>query len=306
IESKPIIVKIKKADTELTKSEGFVFPDENIRDTQKAEIVAPNFTNYSNETPVPRRPLRTNRSALVGAGLIAVLISVLLGTLLYNRMQHSAVSEQTMTVAPTTQTASDTLNDTSDTAENTLPDEPKTQNSAPNAIEKTPLTTSKRPDQMPSKKTTTTNESAQQNEPIQEQVAGEKPSATNGKPRTELNSALSSLISATNSRDVNQQMNYYAPKLNAYYLTRNASQDAVRAEKNRIFSRAEAVDIQTGKPDITLSPDGQKATMRFRKKYDIKQGQQSRSGEVIQELQWVKSDDGWRIVSERDVKVINR
>ena len=306
IESKPIIIKIEKDDAELTEPEAFIFPDETIKDTRKAETAAPNFTNYSNGTPLPRRPLRANRSALIGAGLLAVLISVLLGTLLYNRMQQSAVSEQAATAAPTTRTASDPVNDKTDTAEKTLPDEPETQTSAPNAGEETPLTASKRPDRMPSQKTMTTNESARQNEPVQEQAAVEKPAATNGKPRTELNSALSSLISATNSRDVDQQMNYYAPKLNAYYLTRNASQDAVRAEKTRIFSRADAVDIQTGKPDITLSPDGQKATMRFRKKYDIKQGQQSRSGEVIQELQWVKSSDGWRIVSERDVKVINR
>jgi hypothetical protein len=46
--------------------------------------------------------------------------------------------------------------------------------------------------------------------------------------------------------------------------------------------------------------------MRFRKKYVIKEGQKSRSGEVIQELQWIKLDGAWKIVSERDVKVINR
>jgi len=46
--------------------------------------------------------------------------------------------------------------------------------------------------------------------------------------------------------------------------------------------------------------------MRFRKKYAIKEGQRIRNGEVIQELQWVKSGSGWRIVSERDVKVVNR
>jgi hypothetical protein len=101
-------------------------------------------------------------------------------------------------------------------------------------------------------------------------------------------------------------MNYYAPKVNAYYRTKNASPESVRAEKKRTFERADAIDIRTSKPEITVSPDGKTATMRFRKKYVIKQGQQSRNGEVLQELQWVKSGNGWRIVSERDVKVISR
>jgi hypothetical protein len=80
----------------------------------------------------------------------------------------------------------------------------------------------------------------------------------------------------------------------------------VRAEKKRVFDGANVVDIKTGKPEITLSHDGRNATMRFRKKYAIKQGQKSRNGEVIQELRWVKSGADWKIVSERDVKVINR
>jgi hypothetical protein len=104
---------------------------------------------------------------------------------------------------------------------------------------------------------------------------------------------------------VDQQMNYYAPKVNSYYQARNATQEAVKAEKRRIFENA-AVDIQAGKPEIVLSNDGRSAKMRFNKKYVIKKGQQNRSGEVVQELEWVKSKNGWKIVSERDVKVINR
>ncbi|CAN5341656.1 hypothetical protein BH20ACI1_BH20ACI1_16560 [soil metagenome] len=314
-ESEPIITERETVDAASTEPEVFVFPDEVIEN--KRETAAPNFTNYPNQTPPPRF-LQANRSAIVGAGLIAVLVSVMLGALLYYRMQNPTASEQTTTAAvpPTAQNSSDAvddstdtaaINDKNDTAETTQTDETETKNSVPIAAAKTPLTASKRADQKPSEETTAANPAVKQNEPIQEQAVREKPTTTaNGKPQTELNSALDDWISATNSRNVEQQMNYYAPKLNAYYLTRNASQGAVRAEKKRIFSRADEVDIQAGKPDITVSPDGQTATMRFRKKYSIRQGQQNRNGEVIQELQWVKSDDGWRIVSERDVKVINR
>ena len=33
-------------------------------------------------------------------------------------------------------------------------------------------------------------------------------------------------------------------------------------------------------------------------------GRVNRQGEVLQELRWVKSDDQWKIVSERDLRVI--
>jgi hypothetical protein len=40
--------------------------------------------------------------------------------------------------------------------------------------------------------------------------------------------------------------------------------------------------------------------MRFRKRYRIDE----RGGEVLQELRWRRTDSGWRIVSERDLRVI--
>jgi len=134
--------------------------------------------------------------------------------------------------------------------------------------------------------------------------SGEK--SNNGTSQAELNSSLDMWVTATNARDVDRQMSYYAPKVNSYYQSRNTSQDAVRTDKKRAFERATSVDIKTDKPEIIVSPDGRSAKMRFRKKYVIKEGQRSRNGEVIQELQWVKSGSGWRIVSERDVKIVNR
>ncbi len=306
LEPEPIIVERKTVDAAPAEPEVVIFPEENPKNTYR-KIDSPSFTNYSDEAGPRRRTLPVNRSALVGAGLLGLLFAVILGAFLYNRMQHPAASEQTTAAAaPKTQTAPETANDKNDTAEIIQPDRSESKNSAPLAVERKSSTASKRPQNLPEQTAAADNETVVRNEPVQEKTAREETAATGGKPQTELNSALGEWISATNSRDVDQQMNYYAPKLNAYYLTRNTSQNAVRAEKKRVFSRADDVDIQTGKPDITLSPDGQKATMRFRKKYAIKQGEKSHRGEVLQELQWVKSDDGWRIVSERDIKVINR
>ena len=118
--------------------------------------------------------------------------------------------------------------------------------------------------------------------------------------RTELRASLNEWIAATNARDVGKQMEFYAPNVEAFYLARNASRAAVREEKSRLFSQARAVDVRASEPEIRLARDGRTAVMRFRKRYKIDE----RGGEVLQELRWRRTASGWRIVSERDLRVI--
>jgi hypothetical protein len=44
--------------------------------------------------------------------------------------------------------------------------------------------------------------------------------------------------------------------------------------------------------------------MYFRKTYVIEGKVSRRTGQVLQELRWMKEMDGWKIVSERDLRVI--
>jgi ketosteroid isomerase-like protein len=121
-----------------------------------------------------------------------------------------------------------------------------------------------------------------------------------------LSEALGEWLDATNARDIRRQMDFYNPRLEAFYLSRNASASAVRAEKERVFSRAELIDVRANGPaSIRLGPDGRTATMRFRKRYQIEGEGVARRGEVVQELRWRKTEHGWRIVSERDLRVLN-
>ncbi|HJQ35226.1 MAG TPA: nuclear transport factor 2 family protein [Pyrinomonadaceae bacterium] len=120
----------------------------------------------------------------------------------------------------------------------------------------------------------------------------------------ELRAALGEWVAATNARDVGRQMNFYAPTVDAFYLSRNASRDAVRAEKSRVFASARDVNVQAAPPEIRLSRDGRTAVMRFRKRYQITGGAGERSGEVLQELRWRRTPKGWKIVSERDLRVL--
>lgn len=137
--------------------------------------------------------------------------------------------------------------------------------------------------------------------------AAAKPDAPSSAAR--LREALDEWIAATNNRDIQKQMSFYMPTLKAYYLTRNTSSDFVREEKVRVFSRAGVIDVHAEEPEIIFQDGGNTAVMRYRKRYRIENGRQSRRGEVIQELRWQRvgsdsSSPSWRIFSERDIRVL--
>jgi hypothetical protein len=145
---------------------------------------------------------------------------------------------------------------------------------------------------------------------IIETATGRQPSARDDEaPATKgeeaaLRGALNDWVAATNARDIGRQMTFYGPTVNAFYRARNATSELVRAEKEHVFRNADTIDIRVAEPQISVAPDGRSATMRFRKSYAIAGGGQDRRGEVIQELRWLFVDGKWRIVSERDLKVV--
>lgn len=120
----------------------------------------------------------------------------------------------------------------------------------------------------------------------------------------QLRAALGAWLAATNARDIERQMEFYDSRVGVYYLSRNASRAAVRAEKSNAFARASVVDVRADDPQITLSPDGRTATMRFRKQYVVEGAGQERRGAVLQELRWRRTPAGWKITGERDLRVV--
>ncbi len=116
---------------------------------------------------------------------------------------------------------------------------------------------------------------------------------------------LNRWIDATNRRDIEKQMSYYMPELEAYYLARNASRNSVRLEKIKAFATAESINIRVEQPEIIFQENGQTAVMRFRKKYRVENHSKIKSGEVIQELRWKRTNSGWKIFSERDIRVLS-
>src|SRR5215207_6993864 len=119
-----------------------------------------------------------------------------------------------------------------------------------------------------------------------------------------LRAQLAAWVEATNRKDIGRQMDFYVPRLAAYYLTRDTPRESVRAEKSRVFDAAGAVSIAAEEPEIVFLEAGRAAVMRFRKRYRIDGGPRAGRGEVVQELRWRKTAAGWKIYSERDVRVI--
>lgn len=127
---------------------------------------------------------------------------------------------------------------------------------------------------------------------------------TEGNEADALRAGLDEWMAATNERDIPRQMAFYMPQVRAFYLARNVSRTFVRAEKARVFSNADVVEIRAEAPEIIFQEGGRTAVMRFRKTYAVGSGTKLRRGEVVQELRWRKMGSGWKIFSERDVRVM--
>ncbi len=120
-------------------------------------------------------------------------------------------------------------------------------------------------------------------------------------PSNELRSSLRDWIAATNARDLNRQMTFYAPVLEKYYLRPNTSASFVRADKSNLFAQTNSVRVNITEPSITFSNNGRIAIMRYNKSWNFS-GARTESGQALEELRWTKTKDGWRIISERDLR----
>jgi ketosteroid isomerase-like protein len=135
-------------------------------------------------------------------------------------------------------------------------------------------------------------------------VSASAPARARSSDAVVLSSALENWVAATNGRNIRKHLSFYMPRLKAFYLARNVTREAVRAERARAFERADLIQVRALAPETIFVEDGRVAIMRFRKQFATRSGSQSRRGEVIQELRWQRTADGWKIFSERDVRVL--
>lgn len=119
-----------------------------------------------------------------------------------------------------------------------------------------------------------------------------------------LRRALDEWVASTNTRDIDRLTAFYMATLKAYYLTRNVGRSRVRQDKLSSFRRADVLHVRADEPEILFSHSTGTAIMRFRKNYVTETRARKKSGEVIQELRWQRTPEGWKIISERDIRVI--
>jgi hypothetical protein len=144
-------------------------------------------------------------------------------------------------------------------------------------------------------------------------LAAEEPRRTEAAPadeidaRRELVTAAFQWLQATLARDFAAQSAFYPQRMDVFYLWRDVPKSAVIAEKRRVFEQARTINIRIDPPQLLVDPGARSGRMYFRKTYVISgEGKLNRSGEVLQELRWAKQEDGWKIVSERDLRVIRQ
>jgi hypothetical protein len=124
--------------------------------------------------------------------------------------------------------------------------------------------------------------------------------------RRELVVAAFQWLDATLAGDFAAQSRFYPERLPVFYLWRDVPKAAVMDEKRRVFEKAETIDIKMEAPQLLVDPGAHTGRMYFRKTYVIRGEKLNRVGEVLQELRWEKEIDGWKIVSERDLRVIRK
>jgi hypothetical protein len=297
------IVDKRKMDVAMLASESLISPVAPGYEPAKLPV---NASNFAVKSQMAKKRIGSlldgNRQLIFGLLIGFVLASISLAAFLYIRDDDKALTRQTNSNVPDVATTTETVPVANPEVERVSASPAgETERNESKPLENIPDRSQVRPSNNRSR--------TKQNDFVKElplERTNEAPASLNPEDQTQLSATFNNLIKATNDRDVDQQMVYYAPQVKSYYRARNASPHQIRDEKQRVFGDTESVDIQASKPQITLGPDGRTATMRFRKKYSIKKGQTSRNGEVLQELKWVKSNKGWKIVSERDLKIIDR
>jgi hypothetical protein len=104
-------------------------------------------------------------------------------------------------------------------------------------------------------------------------------------------------------RDLKSHLNFYAPKVDIYYLKRGVNRDYVREDRARALAVYDDLNFQFSNVNVkVMDKQGRRAVATFDKRWDFK-GQRNSSGSV-REIVWLERSGGkWRITGERDWKV---
>jgi serine/threonine protein kinase len=119
----------------------------------------------------------------------------------------------------------------------------------------------------------------------------------------QVGSTLDGWATSMEKRDLKTHLNFYAPKVDIYYLKRGVNRDYVREDRARALAVYDDLNFQFSNVNVKVVDNaGRRAIATFDKRWDFK-GQRNSSGSV-REIVWLEKSGGkWRITGERDWKV---
>jgi ketosteroid isomerase-like protein len=121
--------------------------------------------------------------------------------------------------------------------------------------------------------------------------------------------AVEGWANAFRGRDADRFAAYYAPEVEQFFRKKNVSQSQILDTYQASFGKMDSLytyeisDLRVEFPDGTESPS--RATATYNKKWDTSQTDGKRfSGEEVERLTFEKTEEGWKIVREDELRVL--
>jgi ketosteroid isomerase-like protein len=119
----------------------------------------------------------------------------------------------------------------------------------------------------------------------------------------DLENAVEDWKSAIEAFDVDANIDSYADSVD-YYKGGKVSRTKIKQDKEKALAVYDTINITLKDVVITPDPSGEKATATFNKEWDFENSDKRNRGEVKQQLIFAKISGKWKIVSEKDLKVL--
>lgn len=124
----------------------------------------------------------------------------------------------------------------------------------------------------------------------------------NSTAKSDVMSALNGWAAATNARDLNAHMSYYADNLSVYYNHTNVSKDFVRSSRAPAFTKYSTLNVQLNNVQVSIDSSESTSSATFTKTWDFN-GKRRSTGSTQQRILLTKVGGRWVITGEEDQKI---
>ncbi|HKP84959.1 MAG TPA: hypothetical protein VJZ26_02610, partial [Blastocatellia bacterium] len=123
-----------------------------------------------------------------------------------------------------------------------------------------------------------------------------------GRVKQQVTRTVYSAWQALETKNLNNHMSYYAPRLRTFYLKNDVDRASARAEIQSAMRSYNSLKFDFNNMEVRVDPSGKSAIATYDKSWDFV-GSQPWSGTVRERLWLVNSGGRWLINGVRDLKV---